>query len=54
MQKKFQKSPEINIFGSNQRNDTTDRKKQLQLSRSEIYVANFKAPLQMVRIWTGF
>ena len=24
-----------------------------KLSRGEIYVANFKAPLQMVRVWTG-
>ena len=25
-----------------------------KLSRGEICVANFKAPLQMVRVWTGF
>ena len=26
----------------------------IKLSRSEICVANFKAPRQMVRVWTGF
>ena len=25
-----------------------------ELSRGEICVANLKAPLQMVRVWTGF
>ena len=26
----------------------------LELSRGEICVANLKAPLRMVRVWTGF
>ena len=31
----------------------TTLKKENKLSRGEICVANFKAPLRMVRVWTG-
>ena len=41
-------------FKSSAFNDKNEFKKLTKLSKGEIFEANFKAPLRMFRVWTGF